>query len=155
MKRFFIKGTDNEVTVGSLLKIGDESDLKVLTDCGILDCVEEKKDLAYYIDLLIEKSDLEYFSAFNCFSYIKRNYPSAFFSIVLKEIAEDIDSKYPDHIRNSQKIYAVSLADGTITEIPKGKIKNYRNFAAFRNISDAKKACRITRNLLKGMFKDE
>lgn len=79
--------------------------------------------------------------------------PMAAFNIVLREIAMILDKKYPDHIEKSDKIYVVSTLDGRIHEVNKSHIKNYRNFAAFRSIEDAKIACNILRVPLKEMFK--
>lgn len=79
--------------------------------------------------------------------------PAAAFSIVLREIAIELDKKYEDHIENSPEIYVISMLDGRITKANKAHIKNYRNFAAFRTIEDAKIACNIVRDALKEMFK--
>lgn len=79
--------------------------------------------------------------------------PMAAFNLVLREIAVMLDEKYPDHINKSEKIYCISTLDGRIHEVCKGHIKNYRNFAAFRTIEDAKLACGILREPLKEMFK--
>lgn len=79
--------------------------------------------------------------------------PMAAFSIVLREVAIMLDEKYPDHIDKSEKIYCISPLDGRVHEVCKGYIKNYRNFAAFRSIDDAKLACSILRESLKEMFK--
>ena len=64
-----------------------------------------------------------------------------------------MDKKYEDHIENSPEIYVISLLDGRITKANKAHIKNYRNFAAFRTIGDAKIACNIVKELLKELFK--
>ena len=79
--------------------------------------------------------------------------PIAAFNMILREIAVMLDMKYPDHINESEKIYCISTLDGRIHEVPKKHIKNYRNFAAFRSIEDAKIACNILREPLKEMFK--
>lgn len=79
--------------------------------------------------------------------------PMSAFNIILREIAIWLDMKYEDHIENSEHIYAVSTLDGRIHEINKKHIKNYRNFAAFRTVEDAKFACSILRDQLKDMFK--
>lgn len=78
--------------------------------------------------------------------------PSAAFSILLRELAILIDKKYEDHIDNSEKIFSISLLDGRIHEIPKKYVKNYRNFAAFRTLEDAKFACFVLKGQLKCMF---
>lgn len=79
--------------------------------------------------------------------------PMAAFNLVLREIAIMIDQKYPDHINKSEKIFCISPLDGRIHEVCKAHIKNYRNFAAFRSIEDAKLACNLLRGHLKEMFK--
>jgi hypothetical protein len=77
---------------------------------------------------------------------------AAAFTIVLKEIAIELDKKYEDHIENSPRIFVISTLDGRIIEINKAKVKNFRNFAAFRTLEDAKLACKILRGPLKAMF---
>ena len=79
--------------------------------------------------------------------------PWAATQIVLKEIAIELDKKYEDHINKSDEIYAISPQDGRIHKINKKTVKNYKAFPAFRNVEDAKIACRITRDILKEMFK--
>jgi hypothetical protein len=79
-------------------------------------------------------------------------YPAAAFSIVARECAILLDKNYEDHIENSEKIFVISTLDGVIHEVCKKHIKNYRNFAAFRSISDARIVCIALRDHLKQMF---
>jgi hypothetical protein len=79
-------------------------------------------------------------------------YPAATFSIVTRECAILLDRNYEDHIENSEKIFVISTLDGVIHEICKKHIKNYRNFAAFRSVSDARIVCIALRDHLKQMF---
>lgn len=78
--------------------------------------------------------------------------PSAAFGIMLRELAIMLDKHYEDHIENSEKIFSISILDGRIHEVPKKYVKNYRNFAAFRTLEDAKFACHILREQLKSLF---
>lgn len=78
--------------------------------------------------------------------------PAAWFNTVLREVAIILDEQYKDHIENSPEIYVISLLDGRITKANKAHIKNYRNFAAFRTIEDARIACRFFKESLKDMF---
>ena len=75
--------------------------------------------------------------------------------LLLKEIAIELDKKYDNHIKNSEKIYAISNQDGRIHEVDKSHIKNYRAFPAFRTIEDAKIACSLVKNHLKSIFGDD
>lgn len=78
---------------------------------------------------------------------------AAGFSILLKEVAIELDKKYKDHINNCEELYIISTMDGRIHKVPRAHIKNFRNFAAFRTEEDAKIACRILKAPLKEMFK--
>ena len=77
---------------------------------------------------------------------------SSAFTILLKTIAVELDKKYEDHISNSPRIFCVSLTDGKICEINKAHIRNYKNFAAFRTVEDAKEACKILKPYFKTMY---
>ena len=79
---------------------------------------------------------------------------AAAFEIVLKEVAILLDEKYPDHINNSNEIWVINKVSGGVQKLKDlSKIKSFQHFAAFRSLEDAKIACRITRDLLKEMFK--
>lgn len=93
-----------------------------------------------------ESKDLKYIQKLDSI------YPTALFSILLREIAIELDKKYDDHIENSPEIFVVSTLDGRISRANKAHIKNYRNFAAFRSVDDAKFACRILRSYLREMY---
>lgn len=110
-------------------------------------------DLVYYVSSLAKKKGwkIDYMDDFlNDLADINLG---AAFQVILREVAIEIDKKYVDHIEKSEEIYCVSLTNGHIFKIDKKFIKNFRNFAAFRTVDDAKLACKITRGLLKDMFK--
>lgn len=78
-------------------------------------------------------------------------YPAAVFSVILRELAIMLDEKYPNHIENSKEIWIISTLDGEIKKVPDTtKIKNFRNFAAFRTLEDAK----IAKGIMKETFSD-
>ena len=88
------------------------------------------------------------------FSNLYKISPAAVFEIVLKEVAILLDKKYLNHISNSKEIWVINKVNGEIQKLKDmSKIKNFQHFAAFRSLEDAKIACRITRDLLKEMFK--
>ena len=88
------------------------------------------------------------------FSNLYKISPAAVFEIVLKEVAILLDKKYPNHISNSKEIWVINKVNGEIQKLKDmSKIKSLQHFAAFRSIEDAKIACRITRDILKEMFK--
>lgn len=114
---------------------------------------EVPMELEYYIQKIAEKHGWKIEKTYNYLNSVDTILPAAAFSMVLREIAIELDKKYEGHIEESPEIYVISMLDGRITKANKAHIKNYRNFAAFRSISDAKIACRITKGILKEMFK--
>ena len=111
-------------------------------------------ELEYYIQKIADKLGWKIEKVYNYLNSVDSILPAAAFSMVLREIAIELDKKYEDHIEKSPEIYVISMLDGRITKANKAHIKNYRNFAAFRTIEDAKIACTITRDILKEMFKN-
>ena len=114
---------------------------------------EVPMELEYYIQKIADKLGWKIEKVYNYLNSVDTILPAAAFSMVLSEIAIELDKKYEDHIEKSPEIYVISMLDGRITKANKAHIKNYRNFAAFRSVSDAKIACKITRDILKEMFK--
>ena len=114
---------------------------------------EVPMELEYYIQKIADKFGWKVEKVYNYLNSVDAILPAAAFSMVLREIAIELDKKYEDHIEKSPEIYVISMLDGRITKANKAHIKNYRNFAAFRSVSDAKIACRITRDILKELFK--
>lgn len=114
---------------------------------------EVPMELEYYIQKIAEKLGWKVEKVYNYLNNIDTILPAAAFSMVLREIAIELDKKYEDHIEKSPEIYVISMFDGRITKANKAHIKNYKNFAAFRSVDDAKIACKITKDILKDMFK--
>lgn len=110
-------------------------------------------EMEYYIQKIAERLGWKVDKVYNYLNSVDTILPAAAFSMVLREIAIELDKKYKDHIEKSPEIYIISTLDGRITKANKAHIRNYRNFAAFRTIEDAKIACRITKDILKEMFK--
>lgn len=113
----------------------------------------ETHDIGFFIQRIADKKGWKFEKTAGWLESIAEVSPIAAFNIVAREIAVFLDQKYEDHIENSEKIYIISTFDGVIHEACKKHIKNYRNFAAFRTIEDAKYCCNVMRDQLKGMFK--
>ena len=133
-----------------------ESILPVLIKVGIVEVKEEEcivnKDFNYYLEKIAKRQGWNINKALSIFNNVYSIYPMAIFGLFLREIAIDLDKKYEDHIQDSPEIFVVSSLDGRITKANKASIKNYRNFAAFRSIEDAKTACKVLRTILKDMY---
>lgn len=149
----------NEKTLPELIKAGvlTQVDCAHGADCPCRHCTEDEvpMDMNFYIKKIAARLDWKIDKVYNYLSSVDSILPTAAISMVLREIAIELDKKYEDHIENSPEIYVISMLDGRITKANKTYIKNYRNFAAFRTIKDAKIACRIVKPILKEMFKSK
>ena len=112
-------------------------------------------ELSHYVEKLAQRLGKSTEDMIQLLMSMDKVYPVLSFSLLLREIAIELDKKYKDHIENSPEIYVVSLLDGRITKANKACIRNYRNFAAFRSVSDAKIACSIMKPILKELFKNK
>lgn len=73
---------------------------------------------------------------------------------MLREVAIVPDEKYDNHIENSKEIYVISCLNGEISKVKDlNKIKNFKNFAAFRTLEDAITAKKILEEPMKQLFK--
>ena len=79
------------------------------------------------------------------------------FQALLRSAAVILDRKYPDHINNAKvdKYYTIDMSNGRVCEVPKGKVKNFRHFAAFRSLEDIKKATKVLRPFIKSLWPNE
>ena len=147
----------NEKTLPELIKAGvlTKVDCTHGTDCHCGHCTNNEipMDINFYIEKIAARLGWKPEKAYNYLNNVDSILPAAALSMVLREIAVELDKKYEDHIENSPEIYVISMLDGRITKANKAHIKNYRNFAAFRTIEDARIACRIVKPILKEMFK--
>lgn len=149
----------NEKTLPELIKAGVLTQVNCAhgADCPCRHCTkgEVPMDMNFYIEKIAARLGWKPEKVYNYLNSVDSILPTAAFSMVLREIAIELDKKYEDHIENSPEIYVISILDGRITKANKAHIKNYRNFAAFRSVSDAKIACRIVKPILKEMFKSK
>ena len=157
-KRIYLQEvTINERTLPELIKAGilTRVDCTHGTDCHCGHCTNNEipMDINFYIEKIAARLGWKPEKVYNYLNNVDSILPAAAFSMVLREIAVELDKKYEDHIENSPEIYVISMLDGRITKANKAHIKNYRNFSAFRTIEDARIACRIVKPILKEMFK--
>ena len=142
-----------EVTEDILPKLLDDGIITVNHTKDTVNKYEVPMDMEYYIQKIANRLNWKIDKVYNYLNNVDIINPAAAFSMILREIAIELDKKYEDHIENSPEIYVISMFDGRITKANKAHIKNYRNFAAFRSVSDAKIACNIMKDTLKELFK--
>ena len=77
---------------------------------------------------------------------------SGYFSLILKEIALEMDSKYPDHISKSANFYTISSKDGKPYYVNINELKSIKSVALFRSEAEVIVACKILASLKKELF---
>lgn len=107
----------------------------------------------YYILSLADKKDWEPKKMIKYIENLTKFSPAAAAMVLLKEIAIDFDDDYEGHIEDSEEIWTISMLNGKIEQVNKSKVKNYRNFPAFRSKEDAKIAHEILSKRLRKMFR--
>lgn len=147
----------NEKTLPYLIKEEVLTQVESEEGCNCKECTEGKvpMDINFYIKKIADKLSWKSTKVSTLLSRINSVFPGTVYSMLLKEIAIELDKKYKNHIKDSSDIFVISVVNGNIVRLDKSYIKNYRNFSAFRTIEDANLACRILQPFLKRMFTDE
>lgn len=126
---------------------------------GVVSVQEEEPkcthaNIDYYIKHLAERVNWKPENLLKYLENLASINEAAVFSILLREVAIVLDKKYPDHIERSKDIYFIGMADGEIHKMKElHKVKNFRNFAAFRTLEDCMQAKEILKPIMKGLFK--
>lgn len=172
MKKLIFVGTGKEVEMGKQIVfyiqsaygkipthcvIINEESLPYLIEEGVIKEVEEEGthvDPNFYLEHLAKRIHWNVENLRKYLSNLYTIYPAAVFSIMLREVAIVLDEKYDNHIKNSKEIYVISSLNGEIIKIKDlNKIKNFKNFAAFRTLEDAITAKKILEEPMKQLFK--
>lgn len=172
MKKLIFVKTGKEVEMGNTFASGMnsaygfmpfytvvvcEESIPFLIKEGIIKEVENEEILTepyFYIKHLADRIHWNVENLRKYLSNLYTIYPAAVFSIMLREVAIVLDEKYDNHIENSKEIYVISSLNGEISKVKDlNKIKNFKNFAAFRTLEDAITAKKILEEPMKQLFK--
>ena len=172
MKKLIFVETGKEIEMGKTLAVGVnsaygfmpfytvivcEESIPFLIKKGVVKEVEEQGtpvDPNFYLENLAKRIHWNVDNLRKYLGNLYTIYPAAVFSILLREVAIVLDEKYDNHIENSKEIYVISCLSGEIIKIKDlNKIKNFKNFAAFRTLDDALAAKHILKDPMKQLFK--
>lgn len=170
MKKYVTTGTGEEVTMGAclmaetgsgylILPVEPETIPYLLREGLIKEASDKGKkeegthlDIYFYVEHLAKRIHWNPENLAKYLDNLATVNETAVFQILLKEIAIVFDEKYKNHIENSSEIWSINLVNGEIIRVDKNRIKNYRNFAAFRTLEDAIGAKRILKDYMKPLF---
>ena len=169
MKKLIFVETGKEVEMGKTLAFGInsaygfmpfyicEESIPFLIGEGVVKEVEEEGthvDPNFYLEHLAKRIHWNVDNLRKYLGNLYTIYPAAVFSILLREVAIVLDEKYDNHIKNSKEIYVISCLNREISKVKDlNKIKNFKNFAAFRTLDDALAAKHILKEPMKQLFK--
>ena len=155
-KRYILKKNGLNVNIGDEINFGhisviiSESNIPLLIRYNIIEEVE--LNINDYAKRIIDKLKLNSSVGIIFLGSLTVVNPGVVFSLLLKEIAIEIDNRYEGHISKSPEIYCVSVLNGEIKKINKNNIHTYKHFAAFRTKEDALEAICILKVLYQDMF---
>lgn len=178
MSKFIFTKTGTEVKFGDIMSLTydketpigktkisyqtplTEENLEYFLVAGIIKEVKHKglcpvkapTDLEHYINKIANRLNLNYNETLDYISNLGKINTATLFSVLLKEIALEIDKSYEGHINKLPEIYVISTITGEVNKIKSSYVKNYRNFAAFRSKEDADLAIKILYPIYKEMF---
>lgn len=172
MKKLIFVETGKEVEMGKIIAFGMKSgrgfvpfytvivceeSIPSLIKEGVIKEVEEEGthvDPNFYLEHLAKRIHWNVDNLRKYLGNLYTIYPAAVLSILLREIAIVLDEKYDNQIENSKEIYVISCLNGEISKVKDlNKIKNFKNFAAFRTLDDALAAKHILKDPMKQLFK--
>ena len=155
-KRYIFKKSGSAINIGDEIDFGrvsvivSESNIPLLIRYNIIEEVE--LNINDYAKRITDKLKLNSSIGNFFLASLTTVNPGVVFSLLLKEIAIEIDNRYEGHISKSPEIYCVSVLNGKIKKINKNNIHTYKHFAAFRTKEDALEAIRILKVLYQDMF---
>ena len=126
-----------------------EDTIPFLLSIGMIREENVMKSLSHYITILMKK----YGFTEEELVKLSRANMNAYFSLIIREIALDLDSKYDGNISECKEVFIFSNTVGHIVKVNTATIKSFKHFAAFRSFDDAKIACSICKELIKSMYK--
>lgn len=171
MKKYFNTLTNEEVFIGKPLNIeltDDECCIKINTSnlsaeladhlvvVGVLTNEEPVKvsgDIAYYVAKLAKKLNVSVDTCKYMLNTIQAYSPSTVFSLLAKQVALELDNKYPGHIKENAELYCIELVRGHIVPITLKKGASLRNVTLFRSSDDAAFAIQVLKELYVKMFR--
>lgn len=113
----------------------------------------DPENVEFYINRIANKVGWDYKKVASYLTNLEKFSPMAEFNVLLKEVAVFLDEKYEDSIDKAEEIFVISSLDGKVYKADRSKIRNFRNFAAFRTVEDAKFAHRVLSKKVRKMFR--
>ena len=110
-------------------------------------------DIEYYIHKLAKKLNISMDECRNMLNNLTPYTPATVFSLLVKQIALELDAQYEGHICKSPTLYGINLCNGDIFRFQIKKEDTISHIAAFRTIDDAVFAIGILKDLYTAMFK--
>lgn len=157
-KPFSMKMEDSECSANFSVSNLTEGMAIFLLNSGILTNEPPKantipEDFDYYVLKLAKKLKISPDDMTTILNILCSYTPVTAFSMLLKQIALEMDTKYGGHIKDSKELFAVDLASGNVVSVPQLRGTDCKNISLFRTPEDAAKAIKILWCIYKPMYK--
>lgn len=170
MKKYFNSKTGNEVFLNKPYEISikedgyvtsfktnqlTESMANMLVSNGILTdkCpFKIHADFDYYVAKLAKKLNISFEDCGTMLNCLMAYAPASVFSLLAKQIALELDTKYEGHIGKSKELFGVELTTGHIISIKITENSHLKNIALFRSVDDALFAINVLKPVYMRMF---
>ena len=110
-----------------------------------------EKDLKYYINRLSIFRNRDFSQLMFLINVLYEVCPQAVYTLLLREIAIDLDEIYPDHILESDELFAVSKINTNVIRISDKKRNEkllHRKIALFRSKAEANYAIKLLEDVM-------
>lgn len=91
----------------------------------------------YYVAKLAKKLNISLEECETMLNCLMSYAPSSVFSLLAKQVALELDSKYDDHIGKSKELFGIELSTGNIIPIKVTANSYLKNITLFRSAKDA------------------
>lgn len=170
MKKYFNAKTGSEVFLNKPYEISIKEDgyvtsfktnqltepmAEMLVSNGVLtnQCPNKiHTEFDYYVAKLAKKLNITIENCCSMLDSLLSYAPATVFSLLAKQIALELDTKYEGHIGKSKELFAIELTTGYIVPIKITESSHLKNIALFRSVDDALFAINVLKPVYMRMF---
>lgn len=109
---------------------------------------------SFYVHKLANKLEMSVDQCYKMIETIRKYSPITVFSLLLKQVALELDKKYKDHICDAEETYCISAESGNIIKMYTKGLR-YKNISLFRSVEDARFAVKVLSGLYDECFPEK
>jgi hypothetical protein len=126
-----------------------------LVEMGVLVTEEPSvipTNIPYYVEKLAKKLKISVQDCGNMLLTLEKYAPATVFSLLAKQVALELDSKYEGHIAKSKNLFSIELTEGRIVPMIISDNASLKNITLFRSVEDARFAIKVLKPFYDQMY---